>query len=165
MNIDIGIETTKRQEIANGLSRVLADSYTLYPGTYKQFSALSAIKEEAYSRAGPGARHPGHPLGCDVGLGAQRGHAGVRHGDGAAVAGLHLGRHVEEGGARRMRTRARIAPRKGMASVLDGQPHQVVPMGVELDFVDPVAEAIVGAQDRRMLLGESPPRPSVRRRR
>lgn len=30
MNIDIGIEATKRQEIANGLSRVLADSYTLY---------------------------------------------------------------------------------------------------------------------------------------
>ena len=93
MNIDIGIEANKRQEIASGLSRVLADSYTLYlkthnfhwnvtgpmfqtlhlmfevqynelalavdlvaervralgfpaPGTYKQFSSLSAIKEE-----------------------------------------------------------------------------------------------------------------------
>jgi starvation-inducible DNA-binding protein len=93
MNIDIGIEASKRQEIAGGLSRVLADSYTLYlkthnfhwnvtgpmfqtlhlmfetqynelwlavdlvaeriralgftaPGTYKQFIALSAIKEE-----------------------------------------------------------------------------------------------------------------------
>ena len=93
MNIDIGIEASKRQEIASGLSRVLADSYTLYlkthnfhwnvtgpmfqtlhlmfeaqydelalavdliaeriralglpaPGTYKQFIALSAIKEE-----------------------------------------------------------------------------------------------------------------------
>ena len=93
MNIDIGIEAGKRQEIAGGLSRVLADSYTLYlkthnfhwnvtgpmfqtlhlmfetqynelwlavdliaeriralgfpaPGTYKQFSALSAIREE-----------------------------------------------------------------------------------------------------------------------
>jgi starvation-inducible DNA-binding protein len=93
MNIDIGIEANKRQEIASGLSRVLADSYTLYlkthnfhwnvtgpmfqtlhlmfegqynelalavdlvaeriralgfpaPGTYKQFSALSVIKEE-----------------------------------------------------------------------------------------------------------------------
>ncbi|MDX2055117.1 MAG: Dps family protein [Polyangiaceae bacterium] len=93
MNIDIGIEATKRQEIATGLSRVLADTYTLYlkthnfhwnvtgpmfqtlhlmfethynelalavdliaeriralgfpaPGTYKAFTALSAIKEE-----------------------------------------------------------------------------------------------------------------------
>ena len=29
MNLDIGIEANKRQEIASGLSRVLADSYTL----------------------------------------------------------------------------------------------------------------------------------------
>lgn len=93
MKIDIGIEATQRKEIASGLSRVLADSYTLYlkthnfhwnvtgpmfqtlhlmfethynelalavdlvaeriralgfpaPGTYKQFGALSSIKEE-----------------------------------------------------------------------------------------------------------------------
>jgi starvation-inducible DNA-binding protein len=93
MSIDIGIEANKRQEIATGLSRVLADSYTLYlkthhfhwnvtgpmfqtlhrmfetqytelatavdtiaerirtlglpaPGTYKQFQALSSIKED-----------------------------------------------------------------------------------------------------------------------
>jgi starvation-inducible DNA-binding protein len=93
MKIDIGIDDKKREEIANGLSRVLADTYTLYlkthnfhwnvtgpmfqtlhlmfethynelalavdlvaeriralglaaPGTYRQFSQLSAIKEE-----------------------------------------------------------------------------------------------------------------------
>ena len=34
MNIDIGIEASKRQEIAGGLSRVLADSYTLYVKTH-----------------------------------------------------------------------------------------------------------------------------------
>lgn len=34
MNIDIGIETNKREEIAAGLSRVLADSYTLYLKTH-----------------------------------------------------------------------------------------------------------------------------------
>lgn len=34
MHIDIGIEANKRQEIANGLSRVLADSYTLYLKTH-----------------------------------------------------------------------------------------------------------------------------------
>lgn len=34
MEIDIGIEATKRQEIASGLSRVLADSYTLYLKTH-----------------------------------------------------------------------------------------------------------------------------------
>jgi starvation-inducible DNA-binding protein len=94
MDIDIGIDANKRKEIAGGLSRVLADSYTLYlkthnfhwnvtgpmfqtlhlmfeaqynelalavdlvaeriralgfpaPGTYKQFSELSAIKEDS----------------------------------------------------------------------------------------------------------------------
>ena len=93
MKIDIGIDATQREEIAGGLSRVLADSYTLYlkthnfhwnvtgpmfqtlhlmfeaqynelalavdlvaeriralgfpaPGTYQQFAALSAIKED-----------------------------------------------------------------------------------------------------------------------
>jgi starvation-inducible DNA-binding protein len=93
MKIDIGIDAKQRKEIAGGLSRVLADSYTLYlkthnfhwnvtgpmfqtlhlmfetqynelalavdlvaeriralgvaaPGTYKQFTQLSAIKEE-----------------------------------------------------------------------------------------------------------------------
>ncbi len=93
MEINIGIEEGKRREIASGLSRVLADTYTLYlkthnyhwnvtgpmfqtlhlmfethynelalavdlvaeriralgvaaPGTYKQFAALSSIKEE-----------------------------------------------------------------------------------------------------------------------
>lgn len=93
MNINIGIGEQDRQDIANGLSKLLADTYTLYlkthnfhwnvtgpmfqtlhlmfetqytelalavdliaerirslgvyaPGTYKQFSALSSIKEE-----------------------------------------------------------------------------------------------------------------------
>ena len=93
MNIEIGIDTKDREKIAQGLTKVLADTYTLYvkthgyhwnvtgpmfqtlhlmfeqqynelalavdliaeriralgfpaPGTYKQFSELSAIKEE-----------------------------------------------------------------------------------------------------------------------
>lgn len=93
MNIDIGISQANREEIAQGLSRLLADTYTLYlkthnfhwnvtgpmfqtlhlmfetqynelalavdliaerirslgfpaPGTYKQYAALSSIKEE-----------------------------------------------------------------------------------------------------------------------
>lgn len=93
MNIDIGIDPSQRERIAGGLSRVLADTYTLYlkthnfhwnvtgpmfqtlhlmfetqynelalavdlvaeriralgfpaPGTYKQFTQLSAIKED-----------------------------------------------------------------------------------------------------------------------
>lgn len=93
MNIDIGISQSHREEIAKGLSHLLADTYTLYlkthnfhwnvtgpmfqtlhlmfetqynelslavdaiaerirslgfpaPGTYKQYAALSSIKEE-----------------------------------------------------------------------------------------------------------------------
>ena len=34
MQIDIGIDANKRQEISNGLSRVLADTYTLYLETH-----------------------------------------------------------------------------------------------------------------------------------
>jgi starvation-inducible DNA-binding protein len=34
INIDIGIEAAKREEIAGGLSRVLADTYTLYLKTH-----------------------------------------------------------------------------------------------------------------------------------
>ena len=34
MNIDIGIEANRREEIAGGLSRVLADTYTLYLKTH-----------------------------------------------------------------------------------------------------------------------------------
>ena len=34
MNIDIGIEASKREGIARGLSRVLADTYTLYLETH-----------------------------------------------------------------------------------------------------------------------------------
>ena len=34
MDIDIGIEESERQRIADGLSRVLADSYTLYLKTH-----------------------------------------------------------------------------------------------------------------------------------
>jgi starvation-inducible DNA-binding protein len=34
MQIDIGIDAKKREEIANGLSKVLADTYTLYLQTH-----------------------------------------------------------------------------------------------------------------------------------
>ncbi|MBK6922490.1 MAG: DNA starvation/stationary phase protection protein [Deltaproteobacteria bacterium] len=34
MNIDIGIDAAKRETIANGLARVLADTYTLYLKTH-----------------------------------------------------------------------------------------------------------------------------------
>jgi starvation-inducible DNA-binding protein len=57
MSIDIGIDASKRQEIANGLSRVLADSYTLYLKTHNfhwnvtgpMFQALHLMFETQYN--------------------------------------------------------------------------------------------------------------------
>jgi starvation-inducible DNA-binding protein len=57
MTIDIGIDATTRQEIAKGLSRVLADSYTLYLKTHNfhwnvtgpMFQALHVMFETQYN--------------------------------------------------------------------------------------------------------------------
>jgi starvation-inducible DNA-binding protein len=57
MTIDIGIDATTREEIANGLSRVLADTYTLYLKTHNfhwnvtgpMFQALHLMFETEYN--------------------------------------------------------------------------------------------------------------------
>ena len=43
-----------------------------------------------------------------------------------------------------------------MQAVLDADCEQLVPGGVELDLVDPLAEAVVGAERRRVLVREPP---------
>jgi starvation-inducible DNA-binding protein len=56
MKIDIGIDAAKREEIANGLSRVLADTYTLYLKTHNfhwnvtgpMFQTLHLMFEQHY---------------------------------------------------------------------------------------------------------------------
>lgn len=57
MALNIGIEETKRKEIATGLSRLLADTYTLYLKTHKyhwnvtgpMFQTLHIMFEEQYT--------------------------------------------------------------------------------------------------------------------
>mgnify|MGYP002622596610 CR=1 FL=1 len=57
MKIDIGLTPEQRQEIAAGLSRLLADSYTLYLKTHNyhwnvtgpQFNTLHTMFEEQYT--------------------------------------------------------------------------------------------------------------------
>ncbi|MEQ9504464.1 MAG: Dps family protein [Deltaproteobacteria bacterium] len=57
MHIDIGIPENDRQQIAQGLSRVLADSYTLYLKTHnfhwnvtgKMFQTLHVMFEQQYN--------------------------------------------------------------------------------------------------------------------
>jgi starvation-inducible DNA-binding protein len=61
MTIDIGIDANKREEIANGLSRVLADTYTLYLKTHNfhwnvtgpMFQALHLMFETQYNELAP----------------------------------------------------------------------------------------------------------------
>ena len=57
MEIQIGISTQDREKIAEGLSRLLADSYTLYLKTHNyhwnvtgpMFSTLHTLFEEQYT--------------------------------------------------------------------------------------------------------------------
>ena len=57
MKIDIGIDAQHREQIANGLSKVLADSYTLYLKTHNfhwnvtgpQFQTLHLMFEQHYN--------------------------------------------------------------------------------------------------------------------
>ncbi|MCU0270093.1 MAG: DNA starvation/stationary phase protection protein [Acidimicrobiales bacterium] len=57
MHIDIGIDEAQRQEIADGLSRLLADSYSLYLKTHNfhwnvtgpQFTSLHLLFEQQYN--------------------------------------------------------------------------------------------------------------------
>ena len=50
-----------------------------------------------------------------------------------------------------------LAPGRGVQAVADADPHQLVPGGVELDLVDAVAVAVVGAQLGRVLVGLDAP--------
>jgi hypothetical protein len=58
-----------------------------------------------------------------------------------------------EGGARHVRARARVAPRQRVDLALDGAAQQPVPARVQLDLVEPVAEAVVREQPRLVALG------------
>ena len=57
MSIDIGIDANDRAQIASGLSRLLADSYTLYLKTHNYhwnvtgplFNTLHAMFEQQYT--------------------------------------------------------------------------------------------------------------------
>lgn len=61
MDIDIGIDTHEREQIAAGLSRVLADSYTLYLKTHNfhwnvtgpMFQTLHLMFEAQYNELAP----------------------------------------------------------------------------------------------------------------
>ena len=76
-----------------------------------------------------------------LGLGAQRRRRGEGHRERAADAGLDLGQQHEHRGACGMR--AAVAPGESVQPVADTELEQRMPGRVELDLVDPLAEAIV----------------------
>ena len=83
----------------------------------------------------------------------QRGHDGIGHRDRAAVPGLGRAPDVEARRPRHVRAGAGIPPRRGVQAVPHRHRHQLMPGRVELHLVDPVAEAVVRAQPRRVLVG------------
>ena len=84
---------------------------------------------------------PWLPLACDLGYRAERGDRRIGASDRAADPAVGLG-HADE--ARRsgdVCPRAGLSPGTGVEAVADGDRHQLVVGGVEVDLVDPVARS------------------------
>ena len=96
------------------------------------------------------------PLLGQLRLLAERRNDRVGHRDRAADARFGLGEAHEGRCAGDVGAGLRLAPGEGVELVRDAEPHQLVPGGVELGLVDPVAVAVVGAELRRVLVGEPP---------
>src|SRR6202042_979767 len=86
----------------------------------------------------------------------QRRNDGVGHRDRTHVAGLG-GPDAGLGRAHHVPARPVVGPRRGVQSVLDRDPHQLVVGRVVFDLVDAVAIAVVGAQDGPVALGQLAP--------
>ena len=89
----------------------------------------------------------GHPFVGDLGLLSQRGDGGECHRQRTPDARLLLIEQIFQRGPHDMRPRLGGPPRQGVRFVLHADRHQLVPGGMELDFVDPPSETVVRAQD------------------
>ena len=97
------------------------------------------------------------PLGRQLGLRAQCRNRREGHRDRTGKAGLGLHRGHVHRRPRRVRRGFLGAPRQRVQFPLHAQRHQFVPGRVELDLVQAVAIAVVGAQDRLVLIGQHAP--------
>jgi hypothetical protein len=84
---------------------------------------------------------------------AQRRHRAIGHRDRAIHAAFDLRQHVGPDGTRHMRSRSRLCPRAGVKSGCHGDRHQLVPSGVEFDFVDTMAVPVERAKKGRIPVG------------
>ena len=94
------------------------------------------------------------PLLREFRLQAQRRRRGEGHGDRAAMSRLDLGLHIEPGRPRDMRALARLAPRRGVQSLSDREPNQLVIGGMKAHEIDAAAVAVVGVELGGMAVGE-----------
>ena len=109
--------------------------------------------------AGPGlvvgGREAPLPLARELGRRRpERRNRRERHRERTSDAGLGVAERHEEDGANDV-TVLLLAPGKAVEPVLDPETEQLVPGRVELDLVDPLAEAIARAQDRWVLVREA----------
>ena len=89
-------------------------------------------------------------------------HGRVRHGDRAAVAGLHLGREIKAGGAHDIGAGIGAAAgdqqmleRARMQALGHAGRHQIVVGWVELDEIEPPALCVEGLEAGRYFVGEA----------
>ncbi len=100
-----------------------------------------------------GRQDLGRPSLGDLGGFAQRGQRREGHGERAADAALDLIEQKRRGGPDDVDAGSGIDPGQSVDLLGDRPAHQLVPGGMELDLVDPVAEAVVAVQHRRVLVG------------
>jgi hypothetical protein len=110
--------------------------------------------------SGDGARVVGRgaqarlPLGGEFRLVAQDRHRGQGHGERAADTAFGLHQHEHQGAARDMGAGPGFVPGQGVQFVRHAEGHELVPGRVELDLVDPVAEAVVALEHGQVSVGQ-----------
>lgn len=102
----------------------------------------------------PMGGQPGLPLGRELRIRTQRRNRGMGHRHRTAVPGLRLSPHQEPGRTAQMAPGP--APGIGQPGG-DGLPQQLMPGRMEVDLVDPVPVPVMGAQLRRILIGQRTP--------
>src|SRR5439155_22446940 len=108
-------------------------------------------------------RHDRLPLRRERWRLAKRGDGGVGHGNWTAVAAIDLRPDVEGGRAGGVRASSRFAPGQSVQAMAHRHLHQLVPCGMKLDLVEPLAKPIVRAKTRMVAVGLEDPLDGLRR--
>ena len=80
-------------------------------------------------------------------------HCRKRHRQRALRAVLHFRMHEVSGGAHNLSTTRGLGPRRRVLPRTHGESHELMPRRIEYDLVDPIAEAVVRPELRRVPVG------------